>query len=754
MKKLLLLFILFILMSTHLFSQSNDVYVGPDKGGVFDIETNDRGGKFIGTVKKLKGNQYRFDGEKNFTAIDKVGDRLEFKDVFKERIEKTLNIDTDKHNIFVISTDKNRNNGDFIFFPKPQYWFMSFSSSEDLIKYKHKQASKDKSTNNSRFETIDLELKDNIYYLNGIPFTGIGYELYESSGDLKCEFELKNGKRNGLNTSYYENTSFQKTQYLDTLALQCLNNDSIKTKEWMIQYKKDSTLSFKQAEADYNLLVNNKSDQLHSLNWVIFINADPNYNPSGHFFDPNRYIFTEENESKYLLNFVRITKKYYTENLDDVNKERFESFYQHIKTFQITSYVHLPFGRKTIKTISEKIQNEKNKPIYKHKISETYIYLNGVKSGIHKEYDKNDKLVLEDEYKGGVRNGSFKRYDNEVIKEVGTYVDDKKNSVWTLYSYNGKEEITYSNDKKEGEYKKFSGDVVIEEGQYSNGLKAGNWKDYNNQSVLTKDYIFIDDKLDGPYKEYSGDVVVKEGQYSNGLMTGEWIFRYDSGNLRGQGKYVDGDGGNLSKSGFPINGRSGEWIFYYENGNKKSVNSYSNGTRDFEGNIGLDYNEDGSSNGKFEYKNGKWKKYLSPEEKEKQRKEAIENRIKEFNSPTQVLDFLTGYVFINYDDNIAVIFTDGDYEDTRFIVVYDPEEGDVFGDVKYPGSFTDLNSLEKAKKMNWGTIYREDIETRGSYAKIDFNDQILYVNVNGKLEGLDKETYGHGKVLMRMDYSW
>ena len=68
--------------------------------------------------------------------------------------------------------------------------------------------------------------------------------------------------------------------------------------------------------------------------------------------------------------------------------------------------------------------------------------------------------------------------------------------------------------------------MVVIEGQYSNGLKTGDWKDYNNQSVLTKDYIFIDDKLDGPYKEYSGDIVVKEGQYSNGLMTGEWIFRH------------------------------------------------------------------------------------------------------------------------------------------------------------------------------------------------------------------------------------
>lgn len=336
---------------------------------------------------------------------------------------------------------------------------------------------------------------------------------------------------------------------------------------------------------------------------------------------------------------------------------------------------------------------------------------------------------------------------------------------------------------EEIEYVKNQADLLMKSTGYSKDKLIDN-EVFAFDSGVDSDYDWGNDSdkdwgnEDGPFKKYNGDVVIQEGQYKNGLMTGEWIFRYDSGSLKGKGNYINSDGGNVGSTGIPRNGRDGEWILYHENGNKsqvgsyvngkqegefmlyhengnkKSVYSYSNGTRDFEGNRQTDYNEDGSVKNIWVFSYGEWEKYLSPEEKEKQRKEAIENPIKEFNSPTQVLDFLTGYVFINYDDNIAVIFTGGDYEHTRFIVVYDPEEGDVFGDVKYPGSFTDLNSLKKAKKMNWGTIYREDIETRGSYARIDFGDQILYVNVNGKLEGLDNETYGHGKVLMRMDYSW
>jgi hypothetical protein len=61
-------------------------------------------------------------------------------------------------------------------------------------------------------------------------------------------------------------------------------------------------------------------------------------------------------------------------------------------------------------------------------------------------------------------------------------------------------------------------------------------------------------------------------------MNGEWVFRYDNGNLKGKGKYINGDGSDLGKeSKIPKNGREGLWVIYHENGNKSQEVSYENG---------------------------------------------------------------------------------------------------------------------------------------------------------------------------------
>ena len=122
-------------------------------------------------------------------------------------------------------------------------------------------------------------------------------------------------------------------------------------------------------------------------------------------------------------------------------------------------------------------------------------------------------------------------------------------------------------------------------------------------------------------------------------MNGEWKFYYNSGKIKGSGKFLNGDGGNVGPTGMPINGREGIWIVYhengkklqessyvqgeiegkfiryYENGLKESERVYLNGTKDFEGNLQTEYKEDGSIKGKFEYKNGKWEEQLTPEER-------------------------------------------------------------------------------------------------------------------------------------------
>ncbi|MHA2217314.1 MAG: hypothetical protein ACXACY_15350 [Candidatus Hodarchaeales archaeon] len=69
-------------------------------------------GKLIGTLKKWKGNQYKFVSESGYTAVFKSGNRLLFKDNFRKQIEKTLNLDTATNEIVVIKTNKDFSGAD------------------------------------------------------------------------------------------------------------------------------------------------------------------------------------------------------------------------------------------------------------------------------------------------------------------------------------------------------------------------------------------------------------------------------------------------------------------------------------------------------------------------------------------------------------------------------------------------------------------------------------------------------------------
>ena len=68
-----------------------------------------------------------------------------------------------------------------------------------------------------------------------------------------------------------------------------------------------------------------------------------------------------------------------------------------------------------------------------------------------------------------------------------------------------------------------------------------------------------------------------DGYYRKGLMNGKWTYYHEKGQIRAQGRFIDGDGSNLSQvNDIPLNGRTGKWKFWYENG-KKAEENYKNG---------------------------------------------------------------------------------------------------------------------------------------------------------------------------------
>ena len=69
-----------------------------------------------------------------------------------------------------------------------------------------------------------------------------------------------------------------------------------------------------------------------------------------------------------------------------------------------------------------------------------------------------------------------------------------------------------------------------------------------------------------------------DGNYRKGLINGKWTYYHENGQIRAQGRFIDGDGSNLSEStGIPFNGRKGKWSFWYENGQKMYEGTYKDG---------------------------------------------------------------------------------------------------------------------------------------------------------------------------------
>ena len=69
-----------------------------------------------------------------------------------------------------------------------------------------------------------------------------------------------------------------------------------------------------------------------------------------------------------------------------------------------------------------------------------------------------------------------------------------------------------------------------------------------------------------------------DGNYRKGLMNGKWTYYHENGQIYVQGRFIDGDGSNLSElSDVPFNGRTGRWNGWFKNGQKKSEGTYRNG---------------------------------------------------------------------------------------------------------------------------------------------------------------------------------
>jgi uncharacterized protein len=194
-------------------------------------------------------------------------------------------------------------------------------------------------------------------------------------------------------------------------------------------------------------------------------------------------------------------------------------------------------------------------------------YSAGIKNGYFKEYSPDGNLLSITKYVNGeiqkdaaeLTKLDIKReyYDDGQLKKLGSYKDDVPEGITREYAEDGK--ITSSKIYKKGV---IVGDGIVD----ASGLKQGPWKEYYDTGELKG-----------------------VGKYFNGMKIGEWKFYYKNGKVEQTGKYL--------KNETP----DGEWIWYHENGNVLRDELFSEG---LENGPMTEYSDSGTVISKGEYVDG------------------------------------------------------------------------------------------------------------------------------------------------------
>jgi len=243
------------------------------------------------------------------------------------------------------------------------------------------------------------------------------------------------------------------------------------------------------------------------------------------------------------------------------------------------------------------------------KVKTVASYNENVPEGVRREYSEDGTIVAGYIFQKGVmtgegivdeegnKEGPWKEYyPDGTLRSTGTYDDGIRVGDWKFYYENGKLE-------QQGKYTK-------------KGKPDGTWIWYFEDGTLQREQNFIAGLEDGEYLEYeeTGKLIVK-GQYVEGLEEGEWT--YDFGQYKETGTYLGGLKNGSWKSYYPEgnyrfegsfigDNLNGKVTWYWPNGKIRETGTYLNGSRQGDWTT---FNEDGTPSIVINYQNDVEKRY-------------------------------------------------------------------------------------------------------------------------------------------------
>ena len=241
----------------------------------------------------------------------------------------------------------------------------------------------------------------------------------------------------------------------------------------------------------------------------------------------------------------------------------------------------------------------------------------GRKAGVWLEWNARDVLVEEGPWSDGQRHGVFTFYDNKgELDRLERYVHGELQAadettqmldIRRTYHENGQVARVggYGELGPEGVFREYGpdgklvggsvyakGELVAEGMTEANGLREGEWKLFYNTGELFGEGAYVEGVREGPWRFYNRDgSLAQEGNYRSGLHHGDWIWYYPSGDIHRKESFRKGkedglfqewnaDGELLLEGDYVDGARHGKWSTQVNDHREDGV--YVDGERDGE----------------------------------------------------------------------------------------------------------------------------------------------------------------------------